>query len=363
MTQEAFSFSGPFRGVLYAAGLWWAVMGLVFFMDFTVRSVQARRAGGFPTKGTFAACRQPLYAWFIFFAFPSAALIMDNALFFISFVFSILFSERFLAPEEAKRSARFGSAYAAYAERTNLVVPIPRRTSPLPLAVARLAFFGILGAILTALTFFSLIQPMMCMFGATKIERETVWPGDEWAGEKAGGFTQAVTINAPPEKVWPWLVQVGYRRAGWYNIDQINALAAADYFIDGKGSSMRIVSELQKLAVGDKIFLVPGLGFDVAEIEPNKTLLLLGGDAATVATVNSGAPMPAGYAAVSWLFSLSDLGGGRTRVVSRFRSRNASAGFVGDVVWSLVGTLGGATLQQPAMFYGLKARAEGTFGN
>lgn len=71
---------------------------------------------------------------------------------------------------------------------------------------------------------------------------------------RGGGFAlghpwriQAVQIDAPADEVWKWLVQVGYKWAGWYNIVAINRLAANNYFIDGKGASWRIVPELQDL--------------------------------------------------------------------------------------------------------------------
>ena len=100
--------------------------------------------------------------------------------------------------------------------------------------------------------------------------------GDEAVLRPRYRYTQAVTIRAPAEEVWEWLVQVGYRRAGWYNIDAVNRLAAPDYFIDGRGSSTRIHPELQDLKVGDSIFLVPALGMQVTALEPGRLLVLVG---------------------------------------------------------------------------------------
>lgn len=352
-------FGGPLRGVFFAFGLWWAAAGAAFFLDSLFRTLGAKRRGAFPTGGVFSACAHPFYAWWTFFAFPAAALLLDGAVFFLGSLLLLLLSRRRLEALDGRNAGTFGKPYADYRGRTNALVPIPRRVSPPAKAFLRLLLFGAAVGACTAVFFFRVIQPVMCSFGTTAAERSAAWPADEWAGKKPGGFTQAVTVNAPPEKVWPWLVQVGCRRAGWYNIDQINALAAEDYFFDGKGSSRRIVPELQGLQTGDTIFLAPGMGFSVAELEPNRKLLLLSGDGAAVAAVNSGAPMPPGYSAISWLFALSELDGGRTRVVSRFRSGGASAGFVGDLLWSVVGTVGGAILQQPAMLYGLAERAEG----
>lgn len=357
--MDYLGFSGPLRGVFFAAGLWWAALGAAFVSDAALRSLAAARAGGFPTRGSFAASRHPFWSWWIFFAFPAAALLSDNALFFLASILGSAAAPRLLLKTERAREERFGETYRRCAAGTNLVVPLPRRVRPLPKAIARLGLFGLLVGVYSAAAYFALVAPAMTRFGTVAAERKAAWPGDDWAGQAAGGFTQAVTIQAPPEAVWPWIVQVGYRRAGWYNIDAVNGLAAPDYFFEGKGSAKRVVPELQKLSTGDEILLVPGMGFRVAVLEPGRTLLLLGGDPEAVAAVRAGAPMPPGYAAVSWLFALSPTGDGGTRLVSRFRSVNASMGPVGDFLWSLVGTLGGAVLQQPAMFYGLAARAEG----
>lgn len=178
---------------------------------------------------------------------------------------------------------------------------------------------------------------------------------------------KSVAQSGAAVDVWDqeaWAARLDYERADVpRTLDHCrivrDALAGKDYFIDGKGSSRRIVPELQTLAAGDELFLAPGLGFRVERLEPNRLLLLLAGDPDTVAEVNAGAPMPSGYAATSWLFSLKELEGGRTRILSRFRGRNASAGPVGDFLWNLVGGIGGAVIQQPAMFAGLRARSEG----
>ncbi len=106
-----------------------------------------------------------------------------------------------------------------------------------------LAILGILAVAVLMLV----VAPLAVGFGATSSDREGPIPGDGIIGLPWGGYTQAVKIQAPAEEVWKWLVQVGYKRAGWYNIDAINRLAAEDFFIDGKGSSWRIVPELQDL--------------------------------------------------------------------------------------------------------------------
>jgi len=171
-------------------------------------------------------------------------------------------------------------------------------------------------------------------------------PGDEIIGLPWGGYTQAIAIDAPAEEVWKWLVQVGYRRAGWYNIDAINRLAAKDYFIDGGGSSQRIVPELQGLREGDRIDLVPSLGFTVAKLE-RPTLLVMGGDLESPTNPNNAA----------WTFMIVPTGERSCRLISRFRM-TVPSGTVAKFAGDLVGVVGGAIIQQPAMFAGIRVRAE-----
>lgn len=82
-----------------------------------------------------------------------------------------------------------------------------------------------------------LVRPRLFRWGATNEEAERVLPGDdEVPGAQIHG-TRAITIDAPPEQVWPWLAQIGYRRAGWYAFD------FADN--DSIPSATRIIPELQ----------------------------------------------------------------------------------------------------------------------
>jgi hypothetical protein len=57
--------------------------------------------------------------------------------------------------------------------------------------------------------------------GATDQEVRRAMPGDQLIPD-AASTTRAITITAPPEQVWPWLVQLGYGRAGWYSYDWID---------------------------------------------------------------------------------------------------------------------------------------------
>ena len=67
-----------------------------------------------------------------------------------------------------------------------------------------------------------LIRPWQLRWGATDAEVARSLPGDEVVTRPSFNATRAITIQARPEAVWPWIVQIGSRRAGWYSLDQID---------------------------------------------------------------------------------------------------------------------------------------------
>jgi hypothetical protein len=82
------------------------------------------------------------------------------------------------------------------------------------------------------------------------------------------GWTRAITIKAAPEQIWPWLVQWGQGRGGWYSYDWLENLFGLDIH-----TADRILPEYQNLAVGDPICM--GRGFcmsNVTVLEPNRWL-------------------------------------------------------------------------------------------
>lgn len=85
-------------------------------------------------------------------------------------------------------------------------------------------------------------------------------PGDALIADPRGQITHGITIEATPEAIWPWLVQMGGQRAGFYSVDVLDN--------GGVPSAREIHPELQDLRVGQVIAASPEGrdGFEVLSI-------------------------------------------------------------------------------------------------
>lgn len=146
-------------------------------------------------------------------------------------------------------------------------------------------------------------------------ERERAMPGDALLPDAAGQVTHGITIEAPPERIWPWLAQMGCRKAGFYSIDLLDN--------GGVPSARELHPEWAMLAVGDVIPATPkgDDGFEVLVLEPPRTLVL-GGlfDRKTNAQLPFGAARPKRFQQVTWAFDLERLDAERTRLRVRVRA-------------------------------------------
>jgi len=108
-------------------------------------------------------------------------------------------------------------------------------------------------------------------WGATSAEVNQTMPGDELLPDSVMTSTRAINIHVSAEKVWPWLVQMGQGRGGFYSYDWLESLVGLDI-----QNTDKIVPELQNLKKGDLIPFSKESGIDVVEIKPNQLLVLAG---------------------------------------------------------------------------------------
>jgi len=116
-----------------------------------------------------------------------------------------------------------------------------------------------------AFGYFGIYRPLQLRWGATLDELRRTMPGDEIQAHPIFNSTRAITIAAPPEQIWPWLAQIGYRRAGWYGYDWIDN--------DAIPSSAKILPELQSPRPGESMPIWREIAYPIAVVEPNRYLV------------------------------------------------------------------------------------------
>ena len=218
-------------------------------------------------------------------------------------------------------------------------------------ASAALGALAAAAAAAAASVYWFVVRPWHLRWGATDAEVARALPGDELVPDAKISSTHAITIQAAPAEVWPWLVQLGQGRGGFYSYDWIEDAMGLEIH-----SADRILPEYQELKVGDTIPLAPdAFGLPVAILDTEQTMVLHGdtrlpgGDAMP--------PLkPGEYLAASWGFYLVGQADGATRLVERWRADYTPT--VMNAVFYRAFLEPGAFLMQRKMLLGIKARAE-----
>ena len=107
-------------------------------------------------------------------------------------------------------------------------------------------------------------RPYQMHWGATPEEISRPMPGDELDTHPTFLATRAITIEGTPHEIWPWLVQMGYNRAGYYGYDIIENIGSKS----GPYSAERIVPDLQNVKVGDEVPISAAGSWVFYAIEP-----------------------------------------------------------------------------------------------
>jgi len=197
----------------------------------------------------------------------------------------------------------------------------------------------LLAAAALAAAYVLFLRPWTVAWGATEEEQVRSMPGDDLVDRPLLGATRAVTVAAPPGEVWPWIVQIGQGRGGFYSYTWLaNGLLRL-----GIRNAERVHPEWQELRLGDVIRLAPEgrrpPPIPVRRVEPDRFLVL--GDRSP-------------DAATSWCFGLYPVAGG-TRLV--FRTRDRWSLGPGGLFWMALSEVGSFFMVRK-MLAGVRERVE-----
>lgn len=224
----------------------------------------------------------------------------------------------------------------------------------------RTLLFAVLSAVIvSSVAYFVFVRPRVRSWGLDPTEAERPLPGDDLIAEPTAVETRGITIDAPVARVWPWLVQMGYGRAGWYSYDMLDRGTTAE----------SILPEFQTLHSGDIMPTHQGGGFMVKAVEPERALVLytdteLVRSQAEKARAEGAEETPApdlraaSYPefSASWAFYLEPTDDGQTRLIERFRARTPGNAAANVVLGEIMGT--GIVLMTRKQMIGIKERVE-----
>ncbi len=221
--------------------------------------------------------------------------------------------------------------------------------------------------VLAALAGLTALNRLGTRRGATDDEIRRALPGDDLIPNAKIETNHAITINAPAQAIWPWLVQVGYHRAGWYTDSTIDEflvehffkrIAPADKKPEYRKSADRILPEYQNLQVGDTVPDGPPgtVYYIVREMEVNRHLLLYSNtyDRVTIPAIFRG-KRETPLIEDSWAFVLDERHSGSTRFIVRTRI-DVQSRLIGLMFWPFL--MMGEAVFPHLMLNGFKQRAE-----
>ncbi len=180
-----------------------------------------------------------------------------------------------------------------------------------------------------------IIRPWHLTWGATREEQTLELPGDKRVQRPDFNATRGITINATPEIIWKWIIQIGSKRAGWYSID----------WMDNAGikSSEEILPEFQKIEIGQFIPFTPDQknGMWVNDFQENKYILWADKDAKA-----------------TWLWYVYPMDDSHSRLVTRLRTTYNWKGIW--IIYYILYDMGDIVMMSKCM-KGIKKRAENEF--
>jgi hypothetical protein len=194
----------------------------------------------------------------------------------------------------------------------------------------------LIALIAVALVYWFPVRRWFARWGTTPDDLRRVMPGDALIAKPMHSATHAVTVEAEPGDIWPWLLQMGSDRGGLYSYDWLDRM----FGILARPSATRIIPEFQHLAVGDVVRLGPRERLTVRVVDPLHALALSDG--------------AHGFEWV-WQFGIYSLDASCTRLVSRGTERYAHT----IAAWLFMRVMEPAAfIMTRRMLLGIKQRAE-----
>ncbi|MDH4200558.1 MAG: SRPBCC family protein [Spirochaetia bacterium] len=195
----------------------------------------------------------------------------------------------------------------------------------------------------------SATRQSMLHWGTSPTEVTRVMPGDELLPDSVMTSTRAIDINVSPEKVWPWLVQMGQGRGGFYSYDWLESLIGLDI-----QNTDKIIPSLQNLKKGDLIPFSKAGGINVIEIKPEHLLVLSG----TLITPKGTKGHVAGETMVggTWVFNLEKAGDQSSRLIVRSRIAQFKPVWISKIFMRLLEPA--HFIMERKMILGIKERSE-----
>jgi hypothetical protein len=180
-----------------------------------------------------------------------------------------------------------------------------------------------------------ILIPWMDRWGATNTEISSSYPGDELLPDPRSYVNRAVTINATPKDIFPWLLQIGADKGGWYSYAWLENMLSCPIT-----NADRIHSEWQNLKVGDAVPMCPGdfgpPAYITAQIIPDQAIVLGHQDQGVWVDI--------------WQFILVPESSNSTRLI--LRTRTMMTGGIWDVIHP------GVFIMERGMLHGIKTRSE-----
>jgi len=170
--------------------------------------------------------------------------------------------------------------------------------------LTRLGVAAVCGAA-GAAVYLRLYRPWQVNWGASDDEVARTLPGDDVVTRPTWNATRAVTVAATPAQIWPFLVQIGWKRAGWYGYDWIDNA--------GRPSTWDILPEHQHIEVGKEFPMSPFTFMVCVDFREHEWMLWQGKGADRDALARRG------VSAGTWLWCLDQVDETHTRLITRMR--------------------------------------------